>query len=79
MENDEIGMTKNKINPNHEIALGLLHFGTLSEFAEAVSEHSGLVIPSSFVIRISSFLSYQCNPCNPWFSSSNYGESNRVA
>src|SRR5438034_11072091 len=47
------------------------------EFFRANSRDSRVclfVIPSSFVIRIWSFCEHPCNPCNPWFSSFDYGE-----
>ena len=35
MENDEIRMTNDETNLNHEIVMRLLQFGTLWEFVEA--------------------------------------------
>jgi hypothetical protein len=78
VENDEIRMTSDETNPNYQIVVRPFQFGTFSEFAEPPSEDSRLVIPSSFDIR-NSVIFLHVHPCNPWFSSSNYGESHRLA
>jgi hypothetical protein len=54
-ENNEIRMTIDETNPNHELVVGLFQLGMLSEFTEAPCEHSSFVIPSSFDIRAWSF------------------------
>ena len=77
MEIDEIRMTSDETNPNYQIVVRPFQFGTFSEFAEAPSEDSRLVIPSSFDIRASSFFFVSIR-VHSWLIISR-GESNRLA
>ena len=78
MENDEIRMTNDETNLNHEIVMRLFQFGTLWEFAEATLR--AFELRHSFVIRYSSFVILSsCPSVQSVVLLSEDDESNRLA